>query len=111
LEAIAALLPSTDNTKQSLTIRLLPPLQFSQKLLEKLSRHIQSSVSLPSHLSKYTLIKHRHFGSNCGAAAIHRQRQTIPHHQAIASTSILVKITQEPFVDTSYQSQAFHHTS
>ena len=29
------------------------------------------------------------------AAAIHRQCQTIPHHQAIASTSILVEIAQE----------------
>jgi len=58
LEVIAVPLPSTDNAKQSLTIRLLLPLQFLQKLLEN------------------------------------SQKQTIPHHQAIASTSILAKITQ-----------------
>ena len=89
------LLPSTDDAKQSLTIRLLPPLQFSQKSLKNSRRHIQSSTSLPSQLPKYTLIKHHHFGSNCGAATIHRQSQTIPHHQATASTSVLVEIAQE----------------
>jgi len=35
------------------------------------------------------------FWMNRGAAAIHRQRQTIPQHQAIASTSILAKIARE----------------
>jgi len=89
---IAAPLPSTDNAKQFLTIRLLPPHQFLWKSLENLRRFIQSSTSLPSHLPKHTLIKHRHFECDCGAAAIHRQCQTIPHHQAIASTSILVEI-------------------
>ena len=82
LEAIAALPPSTHNIKRSLTIRLLPPLQFLRKLLENLRIHIQSSASLPSHLPKYTLIKHCHFGSDCGAAVIHRLRKMIPHHQA-----------------------------
>ena len=93
-------LPSTDNAKQSLTIRLLPPLQFLQKLLENSQKQtiphhqtiaIQSSASLPSHLPKYTSIKHRHFGSDFGASATHRQRQTIFYHQAIASTLILAE--------------------
>ena len=96
LEVIEAPLPSTDNTKRSFTIRLLPPLQFLRKSLENLRRHIQSSTSLFSHLPKYKSIKHRHFGSDCGATAIHQQCQTIPHHQAIASTSILPKIAREP---------------
>jgi len=93
--AIAVPLPSTDKAKQFLTIRLLPPNQFLQKSLENSHRHIQSSASLPSHLLRYTSIKHCHFKANCGAAAIHLQCQTNPHHQAIASTSILAKITQE----------------
>ena len=59
------------------------------------SRNIQSSMSLPSHLPKHTSIKHRHFECNFGAAAIHRQRQTILCHQAIAPTSILAEIAQE----------------
>jgi hypothetical protein len=46
----------------------------------------------PAHLPKYTSIKHQHFGSDYGAAAIHRQRQTIHHHQAIANTPIIKKI-------------------
>ena len=50
--------------------------------LEDSRRHIQSNTILPSHTPKYASIKHRHFGSDCGAAAIHSQRQTIPHHQA-----------------------------
>jgi hypothetical protein len=64
LEAIKAPLPSTNNQQcQTIPhIRLLPPLQFSRKLLENLQRHIQSSVSLPSHLPKYTSMKHCHFG-------------------------------------------------
>jgi len=90
-----AQLPSTNNAKQFLTIRLLPPHQFLRKLLENLRRHIQSSASLPSHLLKYTSIKHCHFECDCSATAIHRQCQTIPHHQAIASTSILVEIARE----------------
>ena len=48
------LLPSTDNAKQCLTIRLLPPPQFLQKSLKNLQSHVQSSTSLPSHLPKYT---------------------------------------------------------
>ena len=78
-EAIAAPLPSTDNVK----------------LLENLRRHIQSNTILPSQTPKYASIKHRHFGSNCSAAAIHPQHQTIPHHQATASTSILAEIARE----------------
>ena len=91
-EAITAPQPSTDNTKRSLTTRLLPPLQFLWKLLENSQRHIQSSSSPPPHLPKYTSIKHQNFGKNYGAAAIHRQRQMIPHHQAIANTPIIKKI-------------------
>ena len=45
--------------------------------------------------SQFILIKHSHFESNHGTTAIHQQHQTIPHHQAIASTSILVDIAQE----------------
>ena len=93
-------LPSTDNAKFFLIIRLLPPHQFLRKLLENSRRHIQSSTSPPSHLLKYTSIKHCHFGSDCGATAIHRQCHTIPYHQAIASTSILAQIAW-----------AFPHTS
>jgi len=92
---IAAPLPSTNNTKQSITIGLLPPLQFLQDLLENLWRYIQSSASLPSHLPKYSSIEHRHFGSDCGASDIHHQCQTIPHHQAIAFTLIFADITWE----------------
>ena len=90
--AIAVPLPYTNNSKQFLTIMLLPPLQFLRKLLENSRRYIQSSPILPSHLPKHTLIKHHHFECDCGATAIHRQRHTIPHHQSIASTSILAEI-------------------
>jgi hypothetical protein len=45
--------------------------------------------------SQFILIKHSHFGSNHGTSAIHQQHQTIPHYQAIASTSILAEIAQE----------------
>jgi hypothetical protein len=89
---IAVPLPSTDNSKQFLTIMLLPSLQLLWKLLENSRRYIQSSPILPSHLPKHTLIKHHHFKCDCGATAIHRQCHTIPHHQAIASTSILAEI-------------------
>jgi hypothetical protein len=41
--------------------------------------------------SQLILIKHSLFGSNHGTASIHRQHQTIPHHQAIASTSTLAE--------------------
>ena len=85
-------LPSIHNTKQFLTIRLLPPHQFLRKLLENSRRHIQSSASLPSHLLRYTSIKHFIFKCDCCTTAIHQQCQTIPHHQAIASTSILTKM-------------------
>ena len=48
-----------------------------------------------TYILRYTLIKHCNFRSNCSAASIHRQCQTIPQHQAIASTSILAEITRE----------------
>ncbi len=67
-EGVAAPLPFTDNAKQSLTIRLLPPHQFLRKSLKNLQIYIQSSTSLPSHLPKHTSIKHRHFKCNCCAA-------------------------------------------
>jgi hypothetical protein len=41
------------------------------------------------------LIKHSLFGSNHGTASIHRQHQTIPHHQAIASTSTLAEFARK----------------
>jgi hypothetical protein len=47
----------------------------------------------PSHTPpKIHMIKHQHFGRDNSAAAIHRQRQTILHHQAIANTPIIKKI-------------------
>ena len=92
---IAVPLPSINNAKQFLTIRLLPPHQSLRKLLENSWRFIQSSTSLPCHLPKHTSIKHYHFDCNCGPAAIYQQRQTIPHHQAMASTSTLAKISRE----------------
>ena len=64
-------------------------------MLKNLRRHIQSSTSLPSHLLRYTSINHCHFECNCSATAIHWQCQTIPHHQAVASTSILAEIARE----------------
>ena len=45
--------------------------------------------------SQFILIKHSCFGRNHGSAASHQQHQTIPHHQVIATTSILVDIAQE----------------
>jgi hypothetical protein len=78
----------------------LPPLQFSWKLLKNLWRNIQSSMSLPLHLLKYTSIKHCHFGSNCGAATIHPQRQTMSHRNR-----------SRTWEDTSNQARAFTHTS
>jgi hypothetical protein len=45
--------------------------------------------------SQFILIKHNGFVSNHGTAAIHQQHQRIPHHQAIASTSILAEIARE----------------
>jgi hypothetical protein len=94
-EVITAPPPSTNNTERSLTTRLLPSLQFLRKSLENSQRHIQSSSSPPQHLPKYTSIKHQNFGINYGNAAIHRQRQTIPHHQAIANTPIIKRIACE----------------
>jgi hypothetical protein len=44
---------------------------------------------------KIHLNQHRRFGSNYGASTIHWQRQTIPHHQAIAPISIFAEIAQE----------------
>ena len=95
LNAIAVLLPSINNAKQFLNIRLLPPHQFLRKLLENSHRHIQSSTSLPWYLPKHTSIKHHHFECDSSAAAIHWQWQTIPYHQAIASTLILAKMAWE----------------
>jgi len=48
-----------------------------------------------THLPNYTPIKHHHYVSSCGTTAIHWQWQSIPHHQAIASTSILTEIARE----------------
>ena len=45
--------------------------------------------------SQFILIKHSRFGSNHVTSSIHQQHQTIPHHQAIASTSILAEIARE----------------
>jgi hypothetical protein len=45
--------------------------------------------------SQFTSVTHLRFGSDYGASTIHRQHQTIPHHQAIASTSILAEIARE----------------
>jgi hypothetical protein len=45
--------------------------------------------------SQFILIKHSLFGSNHGTASIHRQHQTIPHHQAIASTSTLAEFARK----------------
>ena len=76
--------------------------------LEDSRRHIQSNTILPSHTPKYASIKHRHFGSNCGAAAIHPQRQTIPRHQATVPPLQLLHLrTRE---DTSNQTRYFLHT-
>ena len=48
-----------------------------------------------TYILRYTLIKHCWFECDCSAAAIHQQCQTIPYHQVIASTSILVEIARE----------------
>jgi hypothetical protein len=56
--------------------------------MEKMAPPVQTT-------SQFILIKHSHFGSNHGTAAIHQQHQMIPHHQAIASTSILAEIGRE----------------
>ena len=77
-----------------LTTRLLPPLQFMRKLLENLG-YIQSSVSLPPYLLKFSFIENRHLGSNHGADAIHQQCHTDLHYQASATTPIIVDITRE----------------
>jgi hypothetical protein len=42
-----------------------------------------------------SVIQHPRFGSNNSASTIHRQHQTIPHHQAIAFASIVAEIAQE----------------
>ncbi len=52
-------------------------------------------MSLPSHLPKYTSIKHRHFESDYGTFAIHQPCQAICHHWATASTWILAEIARE----------------
>ena len=92
LEAITALQPPPNDTQRSFTTRLLIAFQFLWKLLENSRRFTQSSASPPPHHPKFTSITHCHFGNNHGTAAIHRQHQMIPHHQAIASTPILVEI-------------------
>jgi hypothetical protein len=85
--------PSTVNAKQSFTIRLLPTLQLSRKLLENLQRYTQqSSASPPPHHPKYASITHCHFRNNHSAATIHQQHPMISHHQVIASTPILAEI-------------------
>ena len=45
--------------------------------------------------SLFTSVIHPRFGSDNSASTIQRQHQTIPHHQAIAFTSILAEIAQE----------------
>ena len=60
--------------------------------------------------SQFILIKHSLFGSNHGTSSIHRQHQTIPHHQAIASTSTLVEFCSRTHQDTPNQAQALPHT-
>ena len=49
----------------------------------------------PPHHPKFTSIIHHWFGSDYGTSTIHRQHQTIPHHQVIVPTSILVEIARE----------------
>jgi len=78
-------LSSTTTLWCDLTLWRKPELKLPSKSLAK----------APAHLPKYTSIKHQHFGSDYGAAAIHRQRQTIHHHQAIANTPIIKKIAWE----------------
>ena len=67
----------------------------------------------PSHtpLPKYTSIKHQRFGRDYGAAAIHRQRQTILHHQAIAQHSNYQENCLRTWEDTPNQARTFLHTS
>ena len=84
--------PPPNDTHWSFTTRLFPPLQFLWKLLENSQRYTQSSASPPPHHPKFTLIAHCHLGNNHCTATIHRQRQAIPHHQAIASTPIRAEI-------------------
>ena len=45
--------------------------------------------------SQFTSVTHLRFGSDYGASTIHQQHQTIPYHQAIASTSIHAEIARE----------------
>ena len=92
LEEITAPPPYTVNPKQSFTIRLLPTLQLSRKLLENLRRYTQSSTSLPPHLPKFTSIEHCRFGSNHGATATTQQYTMVFHNQAIDSTPVFVEI-------------------
>ena len=94
-EEITAQPPSTGNTEQSFTIRLLPIHQLSRKLCENLQRYTRSSASFPPHLPKFTSIKHSRFGCNHGSAATTQRYLMAPHNQSIDSTPIFVKIALE----------------
>ena len=87
--------PSTDNAKQSLSIRLLPTLQLSRQSHGNLQRYTQSSASFPSRLPKFTSIEHRRFGSNHGSAAATQRYTTVLHNQALDSIPIFVEIARE----------------
>jgi hypothetical protein len=66
------------------------PVCFAHKIMQngKTAPPVQTT-------SQFTSVIHRRFLSNFSASTIYRQHQTIPHHQAIASTSILAEIAQE----------------
>jgi hypothetical protein len=111
-EEITAPPPSTVNSKQSFTIKLLPTLQLSRKLLENLQRYTQSSASLPPHLPQFTSIEHCHFGSNHGAAAATQRYTTVLHNQAIDSTpffaEIVLEVTARRFTQSSTSPPPHH---
>ena len=110
-EEITAPPPSTVNSKQSFTIKLLPTLQLSRKLLENLQRYTQSSASLPPHLPQFTSIEHCHFGSNHGAAAATQRYTTVLHNQAIDSTPIFCGNCSRNHEDSANQARALPHTN
>jgi hypothetical protein len=56
---------------------------------------MEKTAPLVKTTSLFTLVIHPRFGSDNGASTIHQQHETIPHHQAIAFTSILAEIAQE----------------
>jgi hypothetical protein len=70
------------------------PAQLPNSLPTNSSKIEKTAPSMQT-TSQFILIKHCHFGSDCGASAIHQRRQKIPHHQALASTSILAEIARE----------------